>query len=190
MRAIFFLGNNPRMEGRIDMDHPFDIEAMLKNIEANRNTQEAVNPNKAAARTIVHKDGLEAFAEKYYGKVMRIWKLKKAFTPYEQDGKFIDQSIYECDMAEHVFITDIYGIDGRILIGYTSVDGFDTSLVTGDGRVVCKLYDVDSKDFAFLDELELSYYKRDTEEFLTDGIICLTPDDVPDGAYEIGKDGE
>lgn len=171
------------------MDHPYDIEAMLKDIEM-RNTQETVSPSKAAARAIVHKDGLEAFAEKYYGKVMRMWKLKKMFTPYEQDGKFTDQSIYDCDMAEHIFITDIYAIGNRILIGYTSIDGFDTSLVAGDGRVVCKLYDVDNKDFAFLDEIEFSYYERDTEEFLTDGIICLTPDDVPDGTYKIEKDGK
>lgn len=173
------------------MDIEFDMDAFRKSMEAEyMNTQETVSPNKAAARAIVHNDGLEAFAEKYYGKVMRIWKLKKMFTPYEQDGKFTDQSIYECDMAERVFITDIYAIGNRILIGYTSVDGFDTSLVAGDGRVVCKLYDVGNKDFAFLDEIELSYYGRDTDEFLADGIICLTPDDVPDGAYEIEKGGE
>ena len=118
------------------MDHPYDVEAMFKNIEADRNTHETVSSGKAAARAIVHEDGLKAFAEKYYGKVMRIWKLKKMFTPYEQDGKFTDQSIYECD------------------------------------------------------KIEFSYYERDTEEFLTDGIICLTPDDVPDGVYEIEKDGK
>lgn len=173
------------------MDMKFDMDAFRKSMEAEyMNTQETADPGKTAARAIVHKDGLEAFAEKYYGKVMRMWKLKKMFTPYEQDGKFTDQSIYECDMAENVFITDIYAIGDRILIGYTSVDGFDTGLVAGDGRVVCKLYDVDNKDFTFLDEIEIAYYERDTEEFLTDGIICLTPDDVPDGAYEIDKDGE
>lgn len=171
------------------MDMEFDQEAFIKDMEE-MITQKTAGSGKAAARAIAHEDGLKAFAEKYYGKVMRIWKLKKMFTPYEQDGKFTDQSIYECDMAEHVFITDIYAIGNRILIGYTPVDGFDTSLVAGDGRVVCKLYDVDNKDFAFLDEIEFSYYERDTEEFLTDGIICLTPDDVPDGAYKIEKDGE
>ena len=61
------------------MDHPYDIEAMLKDIEADKNTQKTVSPDKAAARAIAHEDGLKAFAEKYYGKVMRIWKLKKMF---------------------------------------------------------------------------------------------------------------
>lgn len=142
----------------------------------------------AAARAIVHEDGLHALADKYYGKIMRMWHIKKMFTPYEQDKKFIDQTIYEDDVAEHVFITGFYQINNRVLVEYVSVDCFDTDYIAPDGRIICPLYDVGVTDFAFLDAISLAYYKNDTDEFLTDGIICLTPNDIPEGSYIINED--
>lgn len=146
------------------------------------------NPAKnAIARAIVHDDGLPSLADKYYGKVMRMWHIKKMFTPYEQDKKFIDQTVYDDNVAESVFITGFYKIGDRVLVEYADIDCFDTDFVSPDGRIVCKLYDVDTVNFAFLDEISLAYYNHDTEEFLTDGIICLTPDDVPDGSYIVNE---
>ena len=139
----------------------------------------------AAAKAIVHEDGLSALADKYYGKVMRMWHIKKIFTPYEQASKFIDQSTLESDIADEVFITGIYNINGRILIEYADIASFDSNFVAPDGRIICRLYDNDNVEFAFLDEINLAYYKHDTDDFLTDGIICLTPNDIPEGSYMI-----
>ena len=49
--------------------------------------------------------------------VFRIWEYKKMFTPYEQDEKFLDQSIYENGLAQHVIIDDVIELpDGDLLL--------------------------------------------------------------------------
>lgn len=49
--------------------------------------------------------------------VFRIWEYKKMFTPYEQDEKFSNQSIYENELAQHVIIDDVIELpDGDLLL--------------------------------------------------------------------------
>ena len=49
--------------------------------------------------------------------VFRIWEYKKMFTPYEQDEKFSDQSVYEDEIAQRVIIDNVIELpDGDLLL--------------------------------------------------------------------------
>lgn len=49
--------------------------------------------------------------------VFRIWRYKKMFTPYEQDEKFSDQSVYEDEFAKRIVIDDVIELpDGDLLL--------------------------------------------------------------------------
>ena len=56
-------------------------------------------------------------------RVFRMWVFKKMFTPYEQDEKFSDESIYVDDICKYVMIKEIIELpDGDLLIGFQDTD--------------------------------------------------------------------
>ena len=60
-----------------------------------------------------------------YNRIFRMWKYKRMFTPYEQDQKFSDESVFEDDIATHIQIKEAIVLpDKDILIGYHTM-GFD-----------------------------------------------------------------
>ena len=56
-------------------------------------------------------------------RVFRMWVFKKMFTPYEQDEKFSDESVYVDDICKFVMIKELIELpDGDLLIGFQDVD--------------------------------------------------------------------
>ena len=52
-------------------------------------------------------------------RVFRMWVFKKMFTPYEQEQKFIDESVYEDVHCKLVRIKELIELaDGDYLIGF------------------------------------------------------------------------
>ena len=56
-------------------------------------------------------------------RVFRMWVFKKMFTPYEQDEKFLDESVYVDDTCKFVMIKELIELpDGDLLIGFQDAD--------------------------------------------------------------------
>ena len=56
-------------------------------------------------------------------RVFRMWVFKKMFTPYEQDEKFSDESVYVDDTCNLVMIKELIELpDGDLLIGFQDTD--------------------------------------------------------------------
>lgn len=56
-------------------------------------------------------------------RVFRMWVFKKMFTPYEQDEKFSDESVYVDDTCKFVMIKELIELpDGDLLIGFQDTD--------------------------------------------------------------------
>lgn len=59
-------------------------------------------------------------------RVFRLWVFKKMFTPYEQEQKFIDESIFEDVHCKLVRIKELIELaDGDYLIGFQETDRDD-----------------------------------------------------------------
>lgn len=62
-------------------------------------------------------------------RVFRLWVFKRMFTPYEQEEKFTDESVYEDDTCKFVMIKEIIELaDGDYLIGFQDADRDDEYL--------------------------------------------------------------
>lgn len=58
--------------------------------------------------------------------VYRLWVKKHIFTPYEQDKRFVDQSIYNDSYAEFVRITNAIEIPNDVLLEVELLEGKDS----------------------------------------------------------------
>ena len=64
-------------------------------------------------------------------RVFRLWIFKKMFTPYEQDEKFLDESVYVDDTCKFVMIKELIELpDGDLLIGFQDTDNDNLYLET------------------------------------------------------------
>lgn len=101
-------------------------------------------------------EGARAFMETVSGKVVRMWKYKRMFTPLEQEKKWPDQSEFIDDTCDFVFITGIFEVFGKVLIKSCPVDLADFD---EDGNLVgCKYGEYD-----YLDDIHIAVSERDTE---------------------------
>lgn len=101
-------------------------------------------------------DGARAFMEIVSGKVVRMWRYKRMFTPYEQEKKWPDQSEFLDDTCEYVFITGIFEVFGKIMVRSCPVDLADFD---DDGNLVgCKYGEYD-----YLDDIHIAVSERDAE---------------------------
>ena len=83
-------------------------------------------------------------------RVFRMWVFKKMFTPYEQDEKFSDESVYVDDVCKHVMIKELIELpDGDLLIGFQDADDADSD----------NLY----LEYYKLSEIRLDYRPEDKE---------------------------
>ena len=101
-------------------------------------------------------EGARAFMEIVSGKVVRMWKYKRMFTPLEQEKKYIDQSEFVDDMCDKVFITGIFEVFGKVLIRYCPIEfaEFDEN-----GKLIgCKY-----NEFDCLDDIHIAVSENDTE---------------------------
>lgn len=92
-----------------------------------------------------------------HNKVVRLWKYKRMFTPYEQEKKFVDQSEYVDDLCEKVFILEVYDICGVPVIDYCPTD---LAHFSDDGDLVASVHCL-----ARLQDVELSIMEADTAKF-------------------------
>ena len=102
-------------------------------------------------------DGAQAFMDAVSGKVMRIWKYKRMFTPLEQEKKYVDQSEFVDDMCDMVFITGIFEVFGKVLISYCPIE-----FAEFDDNGKCIGYKCN--EFDCLDDIHLAMFRKDTEE--------------------------
>ena len=80
-------------------------------------------------------------------RVFRMWVFKKMFTPYEQDEKFSDESVYVDDTCNLVMIKELIELpDGDLLIGFQDTDSDNLYL-----------------EYYKLSEIRLDYYQNDKE---------------------------
>lgn len=101
-------------------------------------------------------DGARAFMEVVSGRVVRMWKYKRMFTPYEQEKKWSDQSEFIDDTCDYVFITGIFEVFGKVLIRYCPLELADFD---DDGNLVgCKYNEYD-----YLDDIHIAVSERDAE---------------------------
>ena len=85
-------------------------------------------------------------------RVFRMWIFKRMFTPYEQEEKFSDESVYEDDTCKFVMIKEIIELaDGDYLIGFQDVDSDNLYL-----------------EYYKLSEIRLDYYQNDKERLEDD----------------------
>ena len=78
-------------------------------------------------------------------RVFRMWVFKRMFTPYEQEEKFTDESVYEDDTCKFVMIKEIIELaDGDLLIGFQDADSDNLYL-----------------EYYKLSEIRLDYYQND-----------------------------
>ena len=83
-------------------------------------------------------------------RVFRMWVFKKMFTPYEQDEKFSDESVYVDDTCKFVMIKELIELpDGDLLIGFQEADDADSD----------NLY----LEYYKLSEISLDYCQSDNE---------------------------
>ena len=101
-------------------------------------------------------EGARAFMETVSGKVVRMWKYKRMFTPLEQEKKWPDQSEFIDDTCDFVFITGIFEVFGKVLIKSCPVDLADFD---EDGNLVCCKYG----EYDYLDDIHIAVSERDTE---------------------------
>ena len=80
-------------------------------------------------------------------RVFRMWVFKKMFTPYEQDKKFSDESVYVDDICKYVMIKELIELpDGDLLIGFQDADS-----------------NIEYLEYLKLSEIRLDYRPEDKE---------------------------
>ena len=80
-------------------------------------------------------------------RVFRMWVFKKMFTPYEQDEKFSDESVYVDDICKYVMIKELIELpDGDLLIGFQDADS-----------------NIEYLEYLKLSEIRLDYRPEDKE---------------------------
>lgn len=96
------------------------------------------------------------FLEKARDRIFRFRVYKRMFTPLEQEHKYCDQDVYECDGFQFGVIREAIALpDGDVLLG------FDVIGSTADEDAGESLF----REYYKLSEIRLSYYPPDTEEY-------------------------
>lgn len=56
-------------------------------------------------------------------RIFRVWRYKKVFTPLEQEKKYIDQSCYESDIAQFMWLDEVIEMGGgRFMFGFRDAE--------------------------------------------------------------------
>ena len=101
----------------------------------------------------VHSD-IKEFFKAHYGHIFRFWVYKKMFTPYEQDKKFSDETIYENEHCCYGRIIEVSPLpDGDILLAFQVDDNYENGI-----------NDIDYVTYHKLSEIQLDWCKQDQVE--------------------------
>ena len=99
---------------------------------------------------IHHKSFGEFMADNQYC-IYRYWIYRRGFTPYEQDNKFMDESMFEDETCRVAYIKECIDLpDGDILLGL-----LDADLINNEGII--------SIQYCKLSEIRLEFYEGDQE---------------------------
>lgn len=102
----------------------------------------------------VHSD-IKEFFKAHDGHIFRYWIYKKMFTPYEQEEKFIDETIYEDEHCSFGRIIEVSPLpDGDVLLAFQ----VDTNYEEGNK-------DIDYVTYHKLSEIQLDWSKQDQVEY-------------------------
>lgn len=97
-----------------------------------------------------YKDFNEFMTESQYC-IYRYWVYRRGFTPYEQDKKFTDESMFEDTTCKTAYIRELINLpDGDILIGFLDADSININ-----NQISIQYYK--------LSEIRLEYYEGDQE---------------------------
>jgi hypothetical protein len=95
----------------------------------------------------------ETWAMANSDRVFRYWVYRRMFTPYEQEQKFTDETVFEDNHCSYGTIREAVELpDGDVLIGFT--DPFDDTVPEGSLNI----------HYLRLSEIRLAYYPRDEAE--------------------------
>jgi hypothetical protein len=86
-------------------------------------------------------------------RVFRYWVYRRMFTPYEQERKYMDETVFEDTHCSYGTIREAVELpDGDVLIGF--VDPFDDTVPEDSQNI----------HYVKLSEISLAYYPRDEAE--------------------------
>lgn len=101
----------------------------------------------------VHSD-IKEFFHAHDGHIFRFWVYKKMFTPYEQDKKFSDETIYENEHCSYGRIIEVSPLpDGDVLLAFQVDGNYDEGIK-----------DIDYVTYYKLSEIQLDWSKNDQVE--------------------------
>lgn len=99
-------------------------------------------------------DNIAQFINDKQSDIFRYWIYRKIYTPFEQDKKYMDESIYEDDTCRCAYIRECIKLpDGDVLLGFEDAECFNDKDLKRDIQY-CKL-----------SEIRLEWYEGDQEEF-------------------------
>ena len=99
-------------------------------------------------------NNIKDFFKVHDGQIFRFWVYKKMFTPYEQEKKFSDESIYENAHCSYGRIIEVAPLpDGDILLAFQI-----------DGNYDVGINDIDYVTYYKLSEIQLDWSKNDQVE--------------------------
>ncbi len=103
-------------------------------------------------------------------KILRVYRYKKAFTPYEQDRKFVDERIMD-EIGDYMLNSSIELPNGDLIVGMKrvyvneqTIDGkFVETLEVGDRIDYFHLKDIEFSDITNIDEYSFLHRKDDED---------------------------
>ena len=123
----------------------------------------------------VHSD-IKEFFKAHDGHIFRFWVYKKMFTPYEQDKKFSDETIYENEHCSYGRIIEISPLpDGDVLLAFQVDDNYENGI-----------NDIDYVTYHKLSEIQLDWCKQDQveDELIENKIMSMYGVDIDEEENE------
>lgn len=113
-------------------------------------------------------------------RVFRVWRYKKIFTPREMDAKYVDQSPYEDDTAQLMWLDEVIELGGgRFMFGFRDAEWaaqYDNGDISSpapieyfmDGEFVMQYFEDDYKrlldDLGYGDDADVENDEEGTNE--------------------------
>lgn len=105
-------------------------------------------------------NNFDQWVEAHCNDIFRMWEYKKMFTPYEQEQKFIDESIYVDSHCSFIIIKEVIHISSnKIMIGVRHIYDFTKSEIEESNPQL---------SYYMLDEIKLDLYPEDSIEIDND----------------------
>lgn len=105
-------------------------------------------------------ENFDQWVEFHRNDIFRMWEYKKMFTPYEQEQKFVDESIYVDSHCSFIIIKEVIHISSdKIMIGVHHIYDFTKSEIEEPNPHL---------SYYMLNEIKLDLYPDDSIEIEDD----------------------